>query len=67
MIISLWDLLSMCQMIQPNGGVQMVVGYMDLDFRRMIWPGVVDLGDTGTCMVVEVMRIDKIIQGQYVK
>lgn len=45
----------------------MVVGYMDLDFRRMIWPGVVDLGDTGTCMVVEVMRIDKIIQGQYVK
>lgn len=39
----------------------MVVGYMDLDFRRMIWFGVVDLGDIGICMVVEVMRIDKII------
>lgn len=34
---------------------------MDLDFRKKIWPEFIDLGDIGTCMVIEVMRVDKII------
>lgn len=38
-------------MLQLNGGVQMLVRYTDLDFRRKIWPRVLDLGDIGTCMV----------------
>lgn len=39
---------------------------MDVDSRRKIWPGFVDLGDVGTCLVIEVMRVDEITQRQYV-
>lgn len=53
-------------MLQPNGGVQVVDRCMDVDSRRKIWPGFVDLGDVGTCLVIEVMRVDEITQRQYV-
>lgn len=29
-------------------------------------PRIIDLGDNSTCKVIEVVRIDEIIQGQYV-
>lgn len=35
----------------------MVVRYTDLDFRRKIWLRLVNLGDIGTCMVIEVLRV----------